>query len=183
MAGRLVELRTCGAHCPCRVEGEPDGSTCDAVNVWHIDRGTIGETHISGLNLVALSLNHGHVLKGRSIVFYVDDMATDEQQMALLNLWTGNLGGPIADVAQSIGVVTGVERAAIDFQVKDGQGTLTVGQVIDARLAAGRDNKATLVGASGADSPLRGEPHDLAAGRMRSVTGMGSHELYHLLTM
>ncbi len=136
LEGRLLDVCTCGAQCPCRKDGEPDGGTCDAVNVWHIDRGTIDGTDVSGLTLVALNRVHGHVLRGRPVVFYVDDRATDQQQAALVNVWTGKLGGPIADVAQLIGEVAGIERAAIAFQVSEGTGSLTVGQVIDARLAA-----------------------------------------------
>jgi hypothetical protein len=135
LEGRLVELCSCGARCPCRADGEPDGGTCDAVNTWHIDKGTIGGTDVSGLTLVALNRIQGHVLKGRSVVFYVDDTATDQQQAALLNVWTGKLGGPIADVAQLIGDVVGLERAAIAFRVQGGKGLLKVGQVLDARLA------------------------------------------------
>jgi hypothetical protein len=136
LEGRLLEVCTCGARCPCRAEGERDEGRCDAVNAWHIDRGTVNEIDVSGLTLVALSPIHGHVLKGRPVLFYVDDTATDPQQAALLNVWTGKLGGPIADVAQLMGEVAGIERAAIAFQVRDGKGSLTVGQAIDARLAA-----------------------------------------------
>jgi hypothetical protein len=136
LEGRLVEVCTCGARCPCRREGEPDGGTCDAVNAWHIDRGTIDGTDVSGLTLVALNRVHGHVLQGRPVVFYVDEAATDRQQQALLDVWTGKLGGPVADVAQLIGEVAGIERATIAFQVREGTGSLTVGQVLEARLAA-----------------------------------------------
>jgi hypothetical protein len=53
-----------------------------------------------------------------------------------LNVWTGKLGGPVADLAQLMGEVVGIERAAIAFKLREGKGSLKVGQVIDARLAA-----------------------------------------------
>lgn len=136
LEGRLLELCTCGAYCPCRADGQPDGGDCDAVNTWHIDHGTIDGTDVSGLTLVALSRIHGHVLNGRPVVFYVDDKATALQEEALLNVWTGKLGGPVADLAQLMGEVVGIERAAIAFKLREGKGSLKVGQVIDARLAA-----------------------------------------------
>ncbi len=40
LEGRLLEACTCGAQCPCRAEGEPDGSDCEAVNAWHVEQGT-----------------------------------------------------------------------------------------------------------------------------------------------
>jgi hypothetical protein len=136
LKGRLLEVCTCGAQCPCQPTGQPDAGACDAVNAWHIDRGAIDGTDVADLTLVALSRIHGHVLDGRPVVFYVDDRATALQQEALLNVWTGKLGGPVADLAQLMGEVAGVERAAIAFKVREGKGSLKVGQVVDARLAA-----------------------------------------------
>jgi hypothetical protein len=136
LEGSLLELCTCGAYCPCRPAGQPDGGECEAANAWHIDRGTIDGTDVSGLSLVALSHVHGHVLEGRPVVYFVDDRASDEQQQALMNVWSGKLGGPVADLAELIGEVAGVERAAITFQPDGGQGSLRVGEVIDAQLAA-----------------------------------------------
>ena len=105
------------------------------MNTWHIDQGTIDGMDVSGLTLVALNKIHGHVLQGRPVVYYVDDKATDEQQEALLNVWTGKRGGPLADLSQLMGEVIGVERAAIAFHVNKGKGSLRVGKVIDARIA------------------------------------------------
>ena len=133
LEGQLLELCTCGTYCPCRAAGETDGSDCDAVNVWHIDKGTINETDVAGLTLVALSHVHGHVLEGRPVVYYVDDAATDEQQEALLAVWTGHLGGPVADVARLIGDVVGVERAPITFSVDRIHGSLKVGETLNVR--------------------------------------------------
>ena len=165
LEGRLVELCTCGAYCPCRAQGPPDGGDCEAVNVWRIETGAIGATDVSGLTLVALSHVHGHVLAGRPVVFYVDERATEAQREALLAVWTGKLGGPVADVAQLIGAVAGVERAPIAFTINGGRGSLQVGRVVDARLAAARG------GASG-HGDAHGAPHGAAgqaAGRYGDV--------------
>jgi hypothetical protein len=134
LEGRLLEVCTCGAYCPCRVSGEPDSGTCDAVNAWHFDKGIIDGTDVSGLTLVALHKIHGHILKGRPVVFYVDDKATTLQQAALLDVWTGKLGGPVADLARLIGEVTAIERAPIVFTIRGNKGTLQVGQDLEARL-------------------------------------------------
>lgn len=135
LEGRLLELCTCGAQCPCQPSGQRDSGDCDAVNAWHIDRGAIDGTDVAGLTLVALSRIHGHVLEGRPVVFYVDDRASALQEEVLLNVWTGKLGGPLADLAQLMGEVAGVERIPITFEVREGKGWLSVGQVVDARLA------------------------------------------------
>src|SRR4051812_6971705 len=122
--GRLLEVCSCGAQCPCRTTGERDSSDCQAVNAWQVDRGTIDGTDVSGLALVTISRQHGHVVAGRDVHFYVDERATAAQEMALLAVWKGERGGPLADVAQLIGKAIGVERAAIAFEVQDGRGSL-----------------------------------------------------------
>jgi len=53
---------------------------------------------------------------------------------ALLNVYTGKLGGPMMDFAKLFGEVVSVERAAIAFDVQGGSGTLKVGEVSYAEL-------------------------------------------------
>ena len=102
---------------------------------------------IRALGPIALSVHiPGNVLKGRwKAVVYVDDESTPEQQEALLKVFTGQLGGAIADLAGLIGEVIAVERAPIGFTVVEGQGTLTIGQDVAAELAPfqGATGKAT----------------------------------------
>jgi hypothetical protein len=65
---------------------------------------------------------------------FVDDKATDAQQEALLNVYTGKLGGPVAELAQLIGEVVGVERAPITFNLEKGKGRLKIGGALDAEM-------------------------------------------------
>jgi len=135
LEGRVLEVCTCNAICPCWVGEDPDGGTCDGVVAWHIDRGTVNGVDVSGRTLAVLVHIPGNVLKGnwRGVV-YVDDQSTDQQQEALLNVWTGKLGGPVADLAQLIGQVDGVERMPIAFGIEGGKGRLQIGPVIEAEM-------------------------------------------------
>lgn len=135
LEGRILEVCTCNAICPCWVGEDPDGGTCDGVVAWHIDRGTVNGVDVSGRTLAVLVHIPGNVLKGnwRGVV-YVDDQSTDQQQEALLNVWTGKLGGPVADLAQLIGQVDGVERVPIAFGIEGGKGRLQIGPVIEAEM-------------------------------------------------
>jgi hypothetical protein len=134
--GRLLEICTCKILCPCWVGEDPDGGTCDSSMAWRIDAGTIEGIDVSG-RTIALSIHMpGNVLKGRwRTVVYIDDQSTPEQYDAILKVWTGKLGGAIADLAGLIGEVIAVERAPIDFAVVEGRGTLTVGQDVVAEMA------------------------------------------------
>jgi hypothetical protein len=135
LEGRLLEVCTCGVLCPCWVGADPDGGTCDSALGWHIDNGTIQGVDVSGLT-IALGVHiPGNVLKGNwRALIYVDDQATPAQQDALLAVFTGKLGGAIADLAALIGEVVGVERVPITFQVDKGKGTLLIGQTVRAEL-------------------------------------------------
>lgn len=133
--GRLLEVCTCNTLCPCWVGEDPDGGTCDSSMAWQIDKGTIEGIDVAGRTL-ALSVHiPGNVLAGNwKAVVYVDDGSTDEQQEAMLKVFTGQLGGAIADFAALIGEVITVERAPITFTVTEGKGTLTIGSFVDAEL-------------------------------------------------
>jgi hypothetical protein len=136
LEGRLLEVCTCGVLCPCWVGADPDGGTCDGVIAWHIDRGTIQGVDVSGLTLAVSEHIPGNILMGNwKAQVYVDEQATPAQQEALLSVFTGKLGGPIADLASLIGEVVGVERVPITFQVDKGKGSLIIGQTVQAELA------------------------------------------------
>ena len=49
-------------------------------------------------------------------------------------MFTGQLGGAIADLAGLIGEVVSVERVPITFTVDDGKGRLTLGTIADADM-------------------------------------------------
>lgn len=134
--GRLLEVCTCNVLCPCWVGEDPDGGTCDSSFAWQIDQGTIEGVEVSG-RTVALSVHiPGNVFAGNwSAVVYIDDGSTDEQQDALLKVFTGQLGGAIADLAGLITNVVAVERVPISFAVEEGKGTLTIGALVEAELA------------------------------------------------
>ena len=65
----------------------------------------------------------------------------------MLKVWTGQLGGAIADLAGLIGEVVAVECAPITFTVDGGKGRLTIGDVADADLIpfVGATGKATVL--------------------------------------
>jgi hypothetical protein len=133
--GRLLEVCTCAAICPCWIGEDPDGGTCDSALAWYVDTGHVRGVDISD-RCLALSVHiPGNALAGHwKAVVYVDDRCTEEQQEALLAVFTGALGGPIADVAALIGEVVAVERAPMTFTVEGGEGTLRVGDVVEAHM-------------------------------------------------
>jgi hypothetical protein len=135
LEGSILEVCNCNILCPCWVGEDPDNGTCDSVLAYHFDRGTIEGVDVSGLTLGLVAHIPGNVLKGNfRVAVVVDEKATPQQEEAILNAYTGKLGGPLADLSQLIGEVVAVERAPITFQVEEGKGTLKIGQSVEAEM-------------------------------------------------
>jgi hypothetical protein len=148
ISGRLLEVCSCNAPCPCWVGEDPDGGSCDSVLGWRVDQGVIEGVDVDGLTIALSVFIPGNVLAGNwKAVVYVDENATEEQQAALLKVFTGQLGGAIADLAGLIGEVVAVERVPIRFDVEQGSGTLLIGDAAEAELVSFR-------GATGAATAL-----------------------------
>jgi hypothetical protein len=133
--GRLLEVCTCNTLCPCWIGEDPDPGTCDSILGWYVDRGTVQGVDVSDRCICVSTHIPGNVLAGNwKVAVLVDDRCSDEQQTALLNVFTGQLGGAVADLAALIGEVVAIERAPITFDVVDGKGYLKMGDVAEARL-------------------------------------------------
>jgi hypothetical protein len=135
LEGSLLEVCSCDVLCPCWIGEDPDQGTCDAVVAYNLEKGSIRGVDVSGLSLVAVAHIPGNILEGnwREVVF-VDDNASDEQEAAMLDAFTGKLGGPLADLADLVGEVVAVERAPISHEIVDGAGTLTIGDKVDCKM-------------------------------------------------
>jgi hypothetical protein len=133
--GRLLEVCTCEAVCPCWVGLDPDGGTCDSIIAWVVDRGTVQGVDVSD-RVIGLSVYiPGNVLAGNwKAVVYVDDRCDERQQEALLAVFTGQLGGAVADLAALIGEVVTVERIPISCSVQGGRGRITFGDIAEAEM-------------------------------------------------
>jgi hypothetical protein len=136
LEGRLLEVCNCEVLCPCWIGEMPDNGTCDSVNAYHIDHGVINGVDVSGRTFAVIAHIPGNALDGNwKVVAFIDDEASPEQRDAILSAFTGQLGGPLADVAQLVGEVVAVEQTPISFHVVDGKGTLKIGAVVDSEMA------------------------------------------------
>ena len=139
LQGQLLETCTCNTMCPCWAGEDPDGGKCDGAFGWHVESGTIDGVDVSGLTFCFIAHIPGNILKGDwKIVVFMDDKASKEQEEALLKVWTGQLGGPVADLAGLIGEVLEVRRAPVTFEVNDveggGKGYFEIGDVVEAEM-------------------------------------------------
>jgi hypothetical protein len=128
LEGRLLEVCDCRVLCPCWIGEDPDNGTCDSVMAYHFDKGTIDGVDVTGTTIAIVAHLPGNILKGNwRVAVYINDEASLDQQKALLTVYTGKAGGPVADIAKLVGEVVAVERAPITFDVQGGRGTLKIG--------------------------------------------------------
>jgi hypothetical protein len=135
LEGRLLEVCNCRVLCPCWIGEDPDNGTCDTIVAWHFDKGNVEGVDVAGTTIACVAHVPGNILLGNwRAAIYVDDKASQKQMDALLKVYTGKLGGPVADLVKLIGEVVSVERVPITFDVKGGKGTIKVGEVGYAEL-------------------------------------------------
>ena len=137
LVGTLLEACSCNVLCPCWIGENPDTGSCAAFLAYHFDKGEIQGVDVSGTSMVGVMQIPGNVLVPKSwkALFFIDDKATEKQANALLDAYSGKLGGPLADLAQLVGEVLGVERAPITHTVRGGEGELHVGNFVAAEMS------------------------------------------------
>jgi hypothetical protein len=147
LEGQQLEVCTCEVICPCWVGRDPDGGTCEGAIAWHVEAGEIRGVDVSGLTVALLAHLPGNPLQGNwRVIMFIDGNATDEQQEALLEVFTGRAGGPVADFAGLVGEVVDVRRVPITFDLSEGSGRFEAGAVrAEVEALVGATGKPTLL--------------------------------------
>jgi hypothetical protein len=137
LKGSYAETCSCELMCPCNLSFD-HGATydfCRATLAFAIREGEIEGTDVGGLNVVAIVDTPKVMTDGNwRVGVFVDDGASDEQFDKLVQLFGGQLGGPMAGLAPLIGEMLGVERAAIDIADDGLLHSVRVGDVIDFQI-------------------------------------------------
>jgi hypothetical protein len=135
LEGRLLEVCNCRVLCPCWIGEDPDFGTCDTIVAWHFDKGSVDGVDVSGHTIAMIAHVPGNILKGNwTAAVYLDDKVSAAQEQALLGVYTGQKGGPIAELAKLVGKVASVQKVPITFTVQGGNGTIKIGDAGFAEL-------------------------------------------------
>jgi hypothetical protein len=134
LKGSYAETCSCELMCPCNLSFD-HGATydyCRVTLVFSVRDGQVDGTDISGLTVAVIADTPKVMTEGNwRLGVFVDDRASDKQHDLLAQVFTGQLGGPMAALTPLVGEVLGVERAAIDV-VNDGvRHSVRIGDVID----------------------------------------------------
>jgi len=117
LKGSYVETCSCELMCPCNLSFD-HGATydfCRVVFAFNIREGQVEGTDIAGLKVVLIADTPKVMTDGNwRLGGFIDASATDEQFGKLVQVFSGQLGGPMGALAPLVGEMLGVERAAID---------------------------------------------------------------------
>jgi hypothetical protein len=146
LEGTLLEACSCDVLCPCWIGEDADGGSCNAFNAYHFDKGEIDGVDVTGLTIVNVVHIPKNVLIPGSwrLVIFVDARADERQRKAILDAYSGKLGGPLADLAGLVGEVVAVEFAEIEHTVVGGTGKVRIEGVLEAEMAPYRGMDGTV---------------------------------------
>jgi hypothetical protein len=134
LKGSYVETCSCELMCPCNLSFD-HGATydfCRVVLVFNIREGEIEGTDISGLKVAAIADTPKVMTDGNwRLGVFIDEQATTEQADKLVQVFSGQLGGPMAAIVPLVGEMLGVERAAIEVLDDGLRHSVRVGDGID----------------------------------------------------
>jgi hypothetical protein len=105
---------------------------CRVVLAFNIRQGAVDGTDIAGRKVVLIADTPKVMTDGNwRVGVFIDDAATEAQFDQLVQVFSGQLGGPMAGLAPLIGEMLGVQRAAIDMQDDGLLHSVRVDDVID----------------------------------------------------
>jgi hypothetical protein len=120
--------------CPCNLSFD-HGATydfCRVSLVYNVRRGEIEGTDIGGRKVALIADTPKVMTDGNwRLGVFIDDQATDDQFDRLAQVFSGQLGGPMAALAPLVGEILGVERAAIEVHDDGLRHSVRVGDGID----------------------------------------------------
>src|SRR3954449_6168583 len=119
LTGSYVETCSCELMCPCNLSFS-HGATydfCRVTLVFDIRGGAVDDTDIAGCKVALIADTPKVMTDGNwRVGVFVDDGASEQQFDKLVQVFGGQLGGPMAGLAPLIGEMLGVQRAAIDIE-------------------------------------------------------------------
>jgi hypothetical protein len=120
--------------CPCNLSFD-HGATydfCRATLAFSIREGSVEGVEMAGRKVVFIADTPKVMTDGNwRVGVFVDEDASDEQLDKLVQVFGGQLGGPMGGLAPLIGEMLGVQRAKIDIEDDGLLHTVRVDDVID----------------------------------------------------
>jgi hypothetical protein len=123
VSGTYFEACSCDAICPCRKQGGVRAGTrstygvCDFALSWRILNGSFSDVDLSDRFVVmAGSYTDDEPNKPWRVILYVDERSSEEQFVALTDIFLGRAGGTaFVNFGKRIGATYAIRRAVIEL--------------------------------------------------------------------
>jgi hypothetical protein len=118
LEGDVILACNCDYGCPCNFNGLPTPGKCEGNWNWHIEKGNFGDVPLDGLTFgVAVNWPGAiHEGDGDALVL-IDERANERQRDAVMQLLSGQVGGPWKIISTTISKVNGPEYVSFDVNV------------------------------------------------------------------
>lgn len=134
LTGSYFETCSCDVVCPCTASLALGATRdrCNAILVFHVKSGDVDGVDVGGLTVAAVADTPKVMSDGNwRLGVVIDAAASDEQAEALGGVFSGALGGPMAELGPLVGENLGVERLPIEVREDGLKHSIRVGEVID----------------------------------------------------
>lgn len=103
MKGQYIKNCSCSAGCPCDFNQDPTHHVCEAIVGMNILEGSYASVPLSGLKWVVVAKSPGPLHEGNVVVQpFIDSSANKKQREALLQIVSGQAGGPWFEIIKSV---------------------------------------------------------------------------------
>jgi hypothetical protein len=134
LTGGDTETCSCELMCPCNLSFD-HGATydfCRVTLVFDIREGDVEGTDIGGTRVALIADTPKVMTEGNwRVGVFVDDAASEDQADKLVQVFSGQLGGPMAGLTPLIGQLLGVERVPIAVEDDGVRHSVRIGDGVD----------------------------------------------------
>jgi hypothetical protein len=141
VSGDYFETCNCDYLCPCtpqNLTAKVPYGFCNFAFVFHIDQGSYDSVSLDGLTFAVVGYSPGPAMSdgNLSVGVITDERASSQQQDALVQIGSGQGGGPMAALGPLVSTFLGVEAKPIYFE-KDGmRRSVSIPDVLDQGVEA-----------------------------------------------
>ena len=190
--GDLFEGCNCNLLCPCHVSFRQPATNdhCDTIWAVSIKQGRYGDVDLAGLNAAIFLHCPGPVMAEGdwTVVLYVDDRSSPEQDQALRTIFSGEAGGPWEIMSQFYrdGKYQAVTRTPLDITIDGRTRTINAPDrlFLEMETLRGGEDREGVVTINNLRNVIHGDEHVLGLSKFNvDDEGMtwdyqGKHGLY-----
>jgi hypothetical protein len=137
LAGTFVEACNCDVACPCIYGSPPTTGECKVFVGWHIDKGHFADMVLDGLNVALAIHTPGDMSQNNwRVAIYYDNKASEAQKNSLIQIFTGQVGGFLAGLAESWEEVVGAKSVRIDYHADGKRRSLKISDIVESEIEA-----------------------------------------------